>query len=115
MRLDIWTFEIIIKKVMDDMEKVGEKIVLKMIQIGTDKTNFKIIKMLPTNIDNIMKETGLTKVPVNVRVNKLEKVCLVKRRRGTGLVLLTDLGKDFIEMINIGEDIIIYKLKDMLM
>ena len=51
-----------------------------------------------------MKDIGLTKVPVNARVNKLEKVGLVKRWRGTGMVGLTDLGKCFMGEVD--------KLKD---
>lgn len=80
--------------------KVIERITLKMIRTGSDKKNFKILEMLPDNINNIMKETVLTKVTANVRLNKLEKVGLVKRYRGTGLVVLTDLGKDFMNAID---------------
>jgi hypothetical protein len=86
--------------------KIVERITLKVIQTGSDKTNFKILEMLPNNIDNIMKEFKLTKVPANVRVNKLEKVGLVKRWRGTGLVVLTDLGACFMSVIDKGKDMI---------
>lgn len=80
-----------------------EKITLKIVRTGTDKTNFKILEMVNndgTNINKLMEETKLTKVPINVRVNKLERVGLVKRWRGTGLIVITELGKKIIEMIN---------------
>lgn len=60
-------------------EKLSDSFVLKIIQIGTDRVNYKILKMLPNNINNIMKELELKKVPANVRTNTLEKVGLVKR------------------------------------
>jgi hypothetical protein len=62
--------------------------------------------MLPSNIENMMKELGLTKVPVNNRVNILEEVDLVKRFRGTGDVAITDLGKFFLDKIETYEDIV---------
>lgn len=76
-----------------------EKLALKVVRIGTDKTNFKILDMLPSNIDTMMKELNLTKVPVNHRVNELEKTGLVDRFKGTGNVVLTDFGKFFIDTI----------------
>lgn len=85
---------------------LSEKITLKMVQVGTDKTNFKILKMLPTSTESITRETGLTKVPVNSRMNQLERVGLAKRRRGTGRIVLTGLGECFMDMIETGEKII---------
>ena len=93
---------------------IVERITLKVVQTGSDKTNFKILEMLPNNIDSIMKELELTKVPANVRVNKLEKVGLVRRWRGTGLVVLTDLGKCFMDIIDKGKDMIRPRLKEMI-
>jgi len=61
-----------------------------------------------------MKELGLTKVPANARVNKLEKVGLVKRWRGTGLVVLTDLGKCFMGVIDKGKDMVRPKIEDII-
>ncbi len=72
-----------------------EKIALKIVRTGTDRVNFKILEMLPSNIDAIMKKVNITKVPVNVRVNGLERVGLVNRFKGTGRVELTDFGKSF--------------------
>lgn len=97
-----------------DKKSLCEKLALKVVQIGTDKTNFKILQMLPSNINTIMKETGLTKVPVNVRVNQLEKVGLVKRWRGTGMIVGTDFRNIFMETIDKGKDIIKGKLLDIL-
>ena len=97
-----------------------EIITLKTVRTGSDRINFKILEMIEkggergANIGDIMRETGLTKVPVNVRVNQLEKVDLVKRWRGTSLVVLTDLGKFFMEIISNGEDIIRDRIMEML-
>lgn len=94
--------------------KIIERITLKVVQTGSDKTNFKILEMLPNNINNITKEIGLTKVPANKRVNKLEEVGLVKRWRGTGLVVLTDLGTCFMDVIDKGKDMIRPRLEEII-
>lgn len=93
---------------------LSEKLTLKVIRTGSDRINFKILEMLPNNINNIMKEIELTKVPTNVRINKLEKMFLVKRWRGTGLVVLTDIGKNFIGVINDGKEEIRPRLEEII-
>lgn len=62
--------------------------------------------MLPANIENMMKELNLTKVPINNRVNMLEKVDLVKRFKGTGNVVITDFGEFFLDKIGACEEIV---------
>ena len=104
------------------MSELGlvDTIALKVVRTGSDRINFKILEMAEkggergTNITDIMKETGLTKVPVNVRVNQLEKVDLIKRWRGTSLVVLTDLGKVFMDIVSKSEDIIRDRIMEML-
>jgi hypothetical protein len=64
--------EVAIKKVSRKFS-LSEIIALKVVRTGTDRINFKIMEMLPSNIENIMKESNLTKVPINVRVNELER------------------------------------------
>ncbi|MBN2488711.1 MAG: winged helix-turn-helix transcriptional regulator [Methanosarcinaceae archaeon] len=74
-----------------EIEMLIENITLNVFNTGTKQTNFKIIKALPTNVDYIMKETGLTKVPVNKHLNDLEKFGLLTREKGTGNVYPTEL------------------------
>ena len=104
-------------KISDGLSKkieiLSEKIALKIVQAGSDTTNFKILKMLPTNTETIMNVTGLTKVPVNIRMNHLEKVGLAKRRRGTGEIILTDLGEYFINSVETFEEMITKHALDM--
>jgi predicted transcriptional regulator len=85
------------EKKIDDLV---ENVTLNVFNAGTKRTNYKIIKLLPTNVDSIMKETGLTKVPVNQRLNELEKFGLLKREKGTGRVYPTDLTDHFKLLIN---------------
>ena len=84
---------------MKDLSLV-EKITLDIIFNGTKKTNFLILEMLPTDIKNIMKKTGLSKVPVNVHVNKLEKFGLLHRARGTGKLYPTKLTRTLLKSVN---------------
>jgi hypothetical protein len=83
-----------------------ESIALKTVRVETDETNFKILCMLPSNIETMMKDLSLTKVPINNRVNLLEKVCLVKRSKGTGKVVISDFGKFFLDKIKTYEDLV---------
>ena len=87
---------------MTTSKELIEKIALKVTRTGTDKINFQILEMANNdgmNINKLIEETKLTKVPVNVRINQLEKVGLVSRWRGTGIVILTEFGKDFMKLI----------------
>lgn len=82
-----------------EINKIVEDITLDMFNVGADKTNYKILKMLPTDTNTLMKELDLTKVPVNTRLNELEDVGLVKRKKGTGKVVPTDMTGYFLELI----------------
>jgi len=84
----------------EEIKQVVEDITLDMFNIGADKANFKILKMLPTDLKAVMKELELTKMPANTRVNELEKVGLVKRWKGTGKVTSTEMTKDFLDLID---------------
>ncbi len=83
----------------EEIKQVVEDITLDMFNAGADKANFKILKMLPTDVNKLMKELDLTKMPVNTRVNALEKAGLVKRLKGTGKIISTDMTKDFLALI----------------
>lgn len=84
----------------EEIKEIVENITLNMFNVGADKTNFRILKMLPTDLKVVMKELDLTKMPANARVNDLEKVGLVKRWKGTGKVDSTEMTKYFFDLIN---------------
>jgi predicted transcriptional regulator len=83
-----------------EIKEIVEDITLDMFNIGADKTNYKILKKLPTDIKAVMKELELTKMPVNTRVNELEKVGLVKRWKGTGKIVPTEMTGYFLDLID---------------
>ena len=83
-----------------ELDKIIEKITLNIFCVGAKDTNFYIINTLPSDVDRIMKETGLTKVPVNRRLNELEKFGLLRREKGTGNVYPTKLTDLFKSLIN---------------
>lgn len=84
----------------EEINKIVENITLDMFNVGADKNNYKILKMLPTDLKAVMKELDLTKMPVNTRINELEKVGLVKRRKGTGKVMPTEMTGYFLDLID---------------
>ncbi len=84
----------------EEIKQVVEDITLDMFNIGADKTNYKILKILPTDLKAVMKELELTKMPVNTRVNELEKVGLVKRWKGTGKIVPTEMTGYFLDLID---------------
>ena len=82
-----------------EIDELIENITLSVFNVGTKQINFKILKSLPTNVNFIMEETQLTKVPVNKHLNDLEKYGLVRREKGTGKVYSTELTTLFISLI----------------
>ena len=84
----------------EEIKEIVENITLNMFNVGADKSNFKILKMLPTDLKTVMMELNLTKMPVNTRLNELEKAGLVKRIKGTGKVISTVMTENFRELIN---------------
>ena len=82
-----------------EIDELIENITLSVFNVGTKQINFKILKSLPTDVNSIMEETQLTKVPVNKHLNDLEKYGLVRREKGTGKVYSTELTTLFISLI----------------
>ena len=82
-----------------EINELIENITLSVFNVGTKQINFKILKSLPTDVNSIMEETQLTKVPVNKHLNDLEKYGLVRREKGTGKVYSTELTTLFISLI----------------
>lgn len=83
-----------------DIDELIENVTLNVFYIGAKQTNFNILKILPTNVEQIMDETGLTKVPVNKHLNELEKYGLLRREKGTGKVYPTELTGLFKSLID---------------
>lgn len=82
-----------------EIDNLIEEMTLNIFNVGSKKTNFYILKTLPTNVEKVMKDTGLTKVPVNKHLNELEKLGLLKRVKGTGKVYPTELTDFFRSLI----------------
>src|SRR5665811_1808437 len=78
-----------------ELKTLIRKITLGVFETGAKETNFHILEMLPTTVDEIMKETNLTKVPVNNHINELEKYGLLQREKGTGRVNPTTMTTKF--------------------
>ena len=87
---------------------------LNVLNSGTKRINYLIIKMLPTDVESIKDEIGLTKVPINNRLNELEKYGLLKREKGTGKVYPTKLTELFKSLIIDIEDRVKTNLSTML-
>lgn len=81
------------------INKIAERITLNLFKVGCDKDNFKILNLLPNTIKGLMKEFKLTKMPMNKRINELEKVGLLKRDRWKGNVEPSDLTVKFLKII----------------
>ena len=78
----------------------NEKLTLNLLRVGCDKTNYKIIKRLPTTMIKLQKELDITKMPLNKRVNDLEGVGLLIRKRYEGIVKETKISKKFLRVVD---------------
>ena len=72
---------------------------LAVFRTGCDEKNYKILKLLPTTIDDLTDEMGTIKT-VNTRVNALEDAGLVVRSRGTGQVEKSAMTDAFLTIID---------------
>lgn len=81
------------------INKITEEFTLKLFRRGSDTKNFNILKNLPTTIIKISKKLDITKMPANKRVNELEEVGLVKRKKKEGIIEQTGLTNPFIKTI----------------
>ncbi len=74
---------------------------LAAFRTGCDEKNYKILKLLPTTIENLQVELDTKGVKtVNTRVNALEEVGLVIRSRGTGQVEESGMTQPFLTIID---------------
>lgn len=88
------------KNQIKGIQKFSKILTLNLFNVGSKPKNFEMLINLPSNIDKLsIKLGGLSKMPLNRRINQLEKVGLIKRKRMKGLVEITDLGKVYIKLI----------------
>lgn len=84
----------------DEINQFVEEITLKMFHVGADEINYKILKLAPTNIKSIMDVIHLTKMPLNVRLNSLEEIGLIRRKKGTGKIVPTEFTQHFLNLLD---------------
>ncbi len=82
----------------EEFERLASDLALKVIHVGTDEINFKILEMLPTDVKTLIQKLNLTKAPINNHLNELEILNLLQRERGTGKVMPTENTKFLLEM-----------------
>ncbi len=86
---------------------ITEKVTLRLFKTGCDETNFEILKEVPSTTNLLLEKTKLSKMPLNKRLNALEKAGLLKRNKREGLVETTKLTKAFLKIIkDIQKDVI---------
>lgn len=81
------------------VERLAEKLTLRLFRIGCEPKNYFILQKLPLTASEIEKELSLTPMPANKRINELMEVGLVSREKAGEKIGLTPLGKDFLEHI----------------
>lgn len=89
-----------------DIDELVIDMTLKIFHTGSNPINYKILKLLPTDVKTLMSVLNLTKVPVNNRVNALMKIGFIVREMGTGRVFITPFGEIYLKIFNsIEEDV----------
>jgi DNA-binding HxlR family transcriptional regulator len=82
------------------IDKITERITLNLFNAGCEKINFDILRSIPAKTSEMEKKFGLTKMPLNKRLNRLEEVGLLKRIKHKGELQKTHLTDKFIGIIN---------------
>lgn len=88
------------KQMNEMIEKVTEKITLRVFEAGCDAINYALLNSLPLTTDELMKQFNLTKMPINRRINELVKVGLVNRPKRGGDIIKTELASNFLGTID---------------
>lgn len=82
-----------------EMEKFSESFTLNMFKNGAEPKNFEILRSLPTTVKMLGKKLHISKMPINRRLNELEKYGLIRRERQNGWVKPTNLTIKFVSLI----------------
>jgi predicted transcriptional regulator len=88
-----------------------EKITLKMLSGAASKNNFKILRLLPNTVREMMQATGLSRSTVNNRAKLLVKLCLADRRKGNDNITLTELGVVIVDTITKIQKLVAFNVK----
>ena len=72
----------------------------RALSVGCREGNLEILRMLPSDIGEVMQRLGLTKMPANRRVNDLMEVGLLERELGTGRLLPTPLTPEVLRSVD---------------
>ena len=82
------------------VELTTEKLTLNVFRYGCDTKNYKILNKLPATVKELQSELdNISKMPINKRLNELEKVGLLEREKYKGNVKPTPLTKNFLNLI----------------
>lgn len=76
-----------------------ETFTLEMFERGCDRTNYEVLRSLPSDVKTLALQLGITKVPLTRRLNQLVAVGLVDWKKGTGVVDKTRLTGLFLELL----------------
>jgi len=74
---------------------------IHLIAAGSDYTNFRILKLLPSSINEISKKLCFHSSSLNNRVNRLEYFGLVERDRTKGTISLSQFGSYFLNTVTL--------------
>jgi len=86
---------------------VTEKVTLNIFRVGSEKSNYIILRSLPNSVKKLQEKLEITKMPINKRINELAGVGLLTREKYEGEVKPTSLTRSFIETIeNIKKDVV---------
>ena len=96
------------------VERLSEKVTLKMFQIGCDSTNYGILQSLPLTAGEIEQKIDLTPMPTNKRINDLMEVRLVSREKAGEKIKLTLFGKDFLKLVEDIKEKVIRQMAEMI-
>tara|TARA_Y100000310_G_scaffold339280_1_gene431507 strand:- start:17365 stop:17682 length:318 start_codon:yes stop_codon:yes gene_type:complete len=82
------------------VERITEKVTLKIFSTGSDPKNYYLLHKLPLKAKEIEIELNLSPMPANRRINELMEVGLIRREKPGAEIEITPLGKEFIKYIH---------------
>jgi len=88
-----------LKKGEEVVKSLVHKLTLKLFQAGSDEINYKILIILPKKSKELENELTLPQSTVSKKVNRLADAGLVILNKKGREIVLSELGKGFVEEI----------------
>lgn len=74
---------------------------LKVINVVTDKTSFRILQILPATVEEIEKKLDIGEYTSYRKLRRLERTRIINKKGEDNIITITDLGENLVKLLQI--------------